>query len=115
MTQLTTRRFAERISKSSRSELSGLPDPAHATPTPLLEPSWIEPGGGPDPAYHRPPPYRTRYRLATLLLVLSFFTTTTLGAVFYLATRTDESTGLEMFLAPSTIREVWTTHAGGPW
>ena len=78
----------------------------YATP---LEPAWIGPGDGPRPVFQLPPPYRTRYRLAAVLFVLTFFTTTTLGSVLYLGTRTDETTGLAMFLAPSTIREVWTT------
>lgn len=58
----------------------------------------------------RPPPLgRPPYRLAALLLIATFFTTTTLGGVLYLVTRTDETTSLYPFLLPGTIREVWTT------
>ena len=55
------------------------------------------------------PPYRTRYRLATLCVALTFFTSTTLGAILYLICRTDETTDLLWILAPDTVRAVWST------
>ncbi|HEX2464871.1 MAG TPA: site-2 protease family protein [Thermoanaerobaculia bacterium] len=82
------------------------PAPIDIAPSPwLAEPSWsvattLEPP---------PPPYRTRYRLATVLLCLTFLTSTTLGAMLYLVTRTDETTSLPWLLAPETVRAVWTT------
>jgi membrane-associated protease RseP (regulator of RpoE activity) len=54
---------------------------------------------------------RPRYRLAAFLFILTFLTTTTLGGVLYLVTRTDETTALPPFLHPQTVREVWTTPA----
>jgi membrane-associated protease RseP (regulator of RpoE activity) len=58
-----------------------------------------------------PPPYRTRYRLATVLLLLTLLTSTTMGAMLYLVTRTDENTSLDWYLAPATVHAVWTTPA----
>jgi len=55
------------------------------------------------------PPHRPRYRLAAVLFVLTFLTTTTLGGVLYLVTRTDETTALYPFLHPQTVMEVWRT------
>ncbi|HVR29440.1 MAG TPA: site-2 protease family protein [Thermoanaerobaculia bacterium] len=65
---------------------------------------------GPEPTGAQPG-YRPRYRLATVLFLLTFFTTTTLGGVLYLVTRTDEATTLYPFLHPTTIQEVWSTPA----
>ena len=56
-----------------------------------------------------PPRHLPRYRLAAVLFLLTFLTTTTLGGVLYLVTRTDESTALYPFLHPTTVREVWGT------
>jgi Peptidase family M50 len=70
------------------------------------EPSWsVAPTLGPP----LPPPFRTRYRLATVLFCLTALTTTTLGAMLYLVTRTDETTSLPWLLAPETVRAIWTT------
>lgn len=61
----------------------------------------------PSPAT-RPPDDRPRYLLSLLTLALSLFTTTTLGAGWYLSTRTDVTTDLVPLLGPSTIRRVWS-------
>jgi Zn-dependent protease len=53
------------------------------------------------------PPPAPRYRLASLLFLLTAFTSTTLGGVVHLATRTDTSTDLLPFLGPTTLRQVW--------
>jgi hypothetical protein len=66
-------------------------------------------GGGPLPALEGLPPERPRYRLAAILFVLTFLTTTTLGGVLYLVTRTDETTALYPFLHPQTVSAVWRT------
>jgi membrane-associated protease RseP (regulator of RpoE activity) len=81
-------------------------------PGPELPALGAAPWPEPWPASPPPPPvYRTRYRLATVLFFLTFLTTTTLGGVLYLITRTDETTALPPFLHPDTIRAVWTTPA----
>jgi membrane-associated protease RseP (regulator of RpoE activity) len=49
--------------------------------------------------------------LAWGLFLLAFFSTTTLGAVWSVATRTDVVTGLELLLTPTTIQAVWTEPA----
>jgi hypothetical protein len=75
------------------------------TIAPSPEPSWNVPlRFEPPPS---PPPYRTRYRLAIVLLALTFLTSSTLGAVLYLITRTDETTSLPWILLPRTVRAVW--------
>jgi hypothetical protein len=80
------------------------PSPGPAVPLPVAP--------VPQPALPTPsPPYRPRWRLAAVLLLLTFLTTTTLGGVVYVMTRTDESTALLPFLHPQTLREVWTTPA----
>lgn len=50
---------------------------------------------------------RAAWLLAALLFVLSFLTTTTLGAGWYLATRTDVLSDLGPWLSPHTVRGVW--------
>jgi len=54
-----------------------------------------------------PPPSRQRYGLAVALFLLSLFTTTTLGAVWLLMTRTDEITEAVPLLTPATVAAVW--------
>lgn len=54
-----------------------------------------------------PPPPRPKYWLAILLFLLTAFTTTTLGPVFYIYTRTDLQTILPLFLTPDTLLAVW--------
>jgi len=81
------------------------PFPQPLEPVTVIPPSW------PIEARVVPPPARPRWVLAGILFVLTFFTTTTLGAVLYVGTRTDETTDLPMFLHPRTIIEVWTTPA----
>ena len=49
--------------------------------------------------------------LASLLFAMAFFTTTTLGAVWCVATRTDVVTGLDLLLTPTTVVSVWTEPA----
>jgi hypothetical protein len=85
------------------------PTPLPLPPAPPIEASWSH--GAPRLAPLPAPPYRPRYRLAVLLLILTFLTTTTLGAMLYLVTRTDETTSLPWLLAPETVRSVWTTPA----
>lgn len=53
------------------------------------------------------PKRSARYLLASILFLLSLFTTTTLGAVAYLFTRTDATTTLSPILSPTTIVKVW--------
>ncbi len=48
------------------------------------------------------------YAVAVLSFVLTLFTTTTLGAGWYLSTRTDVTTDLLPWLGPETIRRVWS-------
>ncbi len=48
------------------------------------------------------------YVVAALSFVLSLFTTTTLGAGWYLSTRTDVTTDLLPWLGPETVRRVWS-------
>lgn len=61
----------------------------------------------PGPEAHRGP----RYLLAGLLFLLTLFCTTTLGAGWYLSTRTDVITDLLPILEPRTVRTVWTEPA----
>ncbi|MGB3564019.1 MAG: site-2 protease family protein, partial [Thermoanaerobaculia bacterium] len=49
-----------------------------------------------------------RYLLALTLFLLTLFATTTLGAGWYLSTRTDVTTDLVPFLTPGTIAAVWS-------
>jgi Zn-dependent protease len=50
---------------------------------------------------------RVRWRLALLLLVLTFFTTTTLGPAFWAFTRTDFTTDLFPLLSFELVSRVW--------
>ncbi|HEX5760754.1 MAG TPA: site-2 protease family protein [Thermoanaerobaculia bacterium] len=54
---------------------------------------------------------RPRYGLALLLLVSTFFTTTTLGAVFLIQTRTDIFASLVPWLTPRSVAAVWSDPA----
>jgi len=54
------------------------------------------------------PSARPRYGLALLLLLLTVFTTTSLGPSLYLWTRTDIVTDANLFLTPGQILRVWT-------
>ncbi len=54
------------------------------------------------------PPNPPRYGRAFLLLVASLFSTTTLGAVYVLQTRTDVMSDLDLVLTPRVIRAVWS-------
>lgn len=49
-----------------------------------------------------------RWLLAGILLLLALFTTTTLGAIWSVATHTVESTDLQMWLSPTTVRAIWS-------
>ena len=53
------------------------------------------------------PPPRPRWGLAALLFLATFFCTTTLGAGWYLFTRTDVQTDLLPLLTPGTVARVW--------
>lgn len=59
-------------------------------------------------AREEPAPARPRWLLAGVLLVLTFLTTTTMGAVWMLYTSTRVMTELQLFLLPETVRQVWT-------
>jgi membrane-associated protease RseP (regulator of RpoE activity) len=49
--------------------------------------------------------------LASLLFLTTFFTATTLGAVWWVGARTELSTTLSLWLSPQTISSVWTNPA----
>ncbi|MDX1384128.1 MAG: site-2 protease family protein [Thermoanaerobaculia bacterium] len=55
--------------------------------------------------------HRPRYRLAILLFLLTCFTTTTLGGVVHLATRTDATIDVLPLLTPTTVQRVWSDPA----
>ena len=46
--------------------------------------------------------------LATTLFLLTFFSTTTLGSVWWVAAQTQRSTDLALWLSPHTVRVVWS-------
>ncbi len=73
-----------------------------------MPPSTLEPATIP-----RPPgrPGGRRLALAVLLFLTTLFTTTTVGAVLYLATRTDVVTDLPLFLSWQTVQRVWSDPA----
>ncbi len=83
------------------------PAPRGAAWEPSTQLPGYRPPGWPDPQA----PHRPRYALALVLLLLTFFTTTTLGVVWYLATRTDVTTDLGLWLSPRTVTAVWTDPA----
>ena len=56
------------------------------------------------PPEHQP----WQLRLAGALLLLALFTTTTLGAIWSVATHTDDTTDLGMWIGAESIRTVWT-------
>lgn len=56
-------------------------------------------------------PERPRYRLALLLLVLTFFTATSAGPAFLLWSRTDVMTDLDVILTWRQIARVWSDPA----
>ncbi len=65
--------------------------------------------GGPSASPFLPvyQPLQPRWLLASTLFLLTLFTTTTLGAAYYLSTRTDVVTDLALVLDIRTIRQVW--------
>lgn len=72
---------------------------------PLIE--LLPPAEAMRPVQPPAPPPKPRYGLAALLFLLTAFTTTTLGPVFYIYTRTDLTTPLSLFLTPNTLLSVW--------
>jgi membrane-associated protease RseP (regulator of RpoE activity) len=54
-----------------------------------------------------PPPSGRRWGLAVVLFLVSLLTTTTLGAVWLVMTRTDEVTDAVPLLTPATVAAVW--------
>lgn len=82
----------------------GPPPPLPPRPPfrPVIE--LVPPAGGPSPAAVVT---RPRYGLALLLFLATFFTTTTLGPVTYLMSRTDMVTGFLSFLSPQLVSTVW--------
>ena len=85
------------------------------------EPEWSRPPGWPagEPAHlpsaGLPAPPRERWGLAVALFVATFFSTTTLGANWILAARTDVVSPIPNYpffgvvLSPATIRMVWSS------
>lgn len=80
------------------------PDEPTGPPRPIAPSEVLPPPGYPA----RPRPVRQRYGLALLLLVLTFFTTTTLGAGILILTRTDMTATIFPWLTPDWIRAVWS-------
>jgi membrane-associated protease RseP (regulator of RpoE activity) len=86
-----------------------LPSRLARPPIELLPPApepWL-PGPAEVEPRPAPPPPRPRYGLAALLFLATFFCTTTLGAAWYLFTRTDVTTDLFPLLTPATVARVW--------
>lgn len=72
---------------------------------PALQPELLPPYGyAPAPPL---PAFRPRWRLALVLFLLTVFTTTTLGPVFWVLTRTDQITPYSPFLTPALMAAVW--------
>jgi membrane-associated protease RseP (regulator of RpoE activity) len=80
----------------------GPPPPPRSPFRPILE--LVPPAG--EPTYPQAV-IRPRYGRALVLFLLTFFTTTTLGPVTYLMSRTDMVTGLVSFLTPRLVTTVW--------
>lgn len=87
----------------------GPPPPGRPARGPLIE-LVPAPGGGWAFDPHRPAADapRQRWGLAAALFGLSLFTTTTLGAVWLLWTRTDAVTTAVPLLTPATVAAVWS-------
>lgn len=91
-------------------EPSSVGPPQPPAPRPAFRPvlELLPPAGEPTPP---PPVLRPRYGKALLLFVATFFTTTTLGPVMYLMSRTDVVTDLApegfALLTPQLVRAVW--------
>ncbi|MES1245636.1 MAG: site-2 protease family protein [Acidobacteriota bacterium] len=88
--------------------MDGFDDRAPRPAPPVIELLPTGPAGYAPAEPALPPPPRTRWRLALLLLGLTFFTTTTLGPAFWAWTRTDLTTDLVPFLSSGLVRRVWT-------
>jgi hypothetical protein len=88
----------------------GDPIPRPGATAPPADPIELAPR--PDGAYEQPAPARPRYGLALLLFALTLFCTTTLGAFWSLAIRTDAMTDLAPYgiplLLPQVVAEVWS-------
>jgi Zn-dependent protease len=54
------------------------------------------------------PPAHPRYGLAVVLFLLTLFTTTTLGPIFYMAVRADVTAPFEQLLTPGLVAWVWS-------
>ena len=80
-------------------ELDGPPPPGETAPATASRPADHQVEDVPN------------YLLAATLFLLTFFSTTTLGAGWYLSTRTDLTTSLLPWLVPETIIAVWTDPA----
>jgi membrane-associated protease RseP (regulator of RpoE activity) len=81
-------------------------------PEPPIRPAVIEllPPAGRGWPQAGPPP-RHRWALAVMLFVITALTTTTLGAVLLLGTRTDATTDALPLLTPATVVAVWSDPA----
>ena len=83
--------------------------PAGPARPPLIELVPAAGGGwAPDPRWVPPRPRRPRWGLAAALFAVTLFTTTTLGAVWLLWTRTDAVTAELPLLTPATVAAVWS-------
>ncbi len=84
-------------------------NPQHPRPQLELLPPATGPAAWPAslPAALPAKPHRTHPALAALLFAATFVTTTTLGAVFLLGSRTDVVTDILPVLLPDTLRRVW--------
>jgi membrane-associated protease RseP (regulator of RpoE activity) len=72
-----------------------------------LPPAAYPNPGSPLPIQPPPRPHRIHPIRAGLLFLATFVTTTTLGAVFLLGSRTDVMTDILPVLLPDTLRRVW--------
>ena len=85
------------------------PDPGSRRLLPIPVGDALRPGQG---SWIAAPPLRPqqvhRYFLASVLFLLTFVSTTTLGSIVYLASRTDEITDLPPFLYTRTLEAVWS-------
>ncbi len=72
---------------------------------------WAHPASEPPFEPSGPVSARPRWLLAGVLFVLTFLTTTTMGAVWVLYTSTQETTDLPLLLLPQTAARVWSDPA----
>lgn len=81
---------------------------AHRVERPFGEEPFAELLAIGPPATRPPALARPRWLLAGALFLATLFSTTTLGAVWYLVTRTDRFTDLGIWLTPTVVSRVWS-------